>query len=272
MLMCGIIDELEHELGSNANISFFFCQATDERINNAASVLRGLIYLITEKQPSLFSHVQKRYDRSGKQLFKNANAWQSLTGILSDILRDPSLHRTYFLIDALDEYLQTAKNLAISQPSSETYTHSTWGKLISSFRHENHGLPSLSWSANGKLASASKSIKIWSPIESSFDSINGHSSMIETLNWSPDGEWLISRATDGKIQVWEPVNEHELASTLVQVSGNDVACLSWSYDGSKLALGKYAICISGIAYLEVPKSSKDILIVSDQLPGRAMEK
>lgn len=53
MLMCGIIDELEHEMDYDAKVSFFFCQATDERINNATSVLRSLIYLITEKQPSL---------------------------------------------------------------------------------------------------------------------------------------------------------------------------------------------------------------------------
>ncbi|KAJ5408693.1 hypothetical protein N7509_002576 [Penicillium cosmopolitanum] len=108
MLTCGIIDELERDIGDKANISFFFCQATDERINSAISVLRAFIYLITEKQPSLLSHVRKRYDQAGKQLFENMNTWQiwqSLTGILSDILVDPSLRRTYFLIDALDEYL-----------------------------------------------------------------------------------------------------------------------------------------------------------------------
>ncbi|KAJ5973610.1 hypothetical protein N7481_010820 [Penicillium waksmanii] len=105
MQMCGIIDELERDMGDKANISFFFCQATDERINSAISVLRGLIYLVTEKQPSLLSYVRKRYDQAGKQLFENTITWQSLTGILSDILVDPSLRRTYFLIDALDECL-----------------------------------------------------------------------------------------------------------------------------------------------------------------------
>ncbi len=44
MLLCGIIDDLIQSNTHTANISFFFCQATYNRINNAAAVLRGLIF------------------------------------------------------------------------------------------------------------------------------------------------------------------------------------------------------------------------------------
>jgi len=50
MLLCGIINELElaiAEDGYRCNLAYFFCQATDSRINNAIAVLRGLIYLLT---------------------------------------------------------------------------------------------------------------------------------------------------------------------------------------------------------------------------------
>lgn len=45
MLLCWIIDELQ-TIAPTANISFFFCQAMDDRINNATTVLRGLIYML----------------------------------------------------------------------------------------------------------------------------------------------------------------------------------------------------------------------------------
>ena len=53
MLLCGIINELEKSKLKTALLSYFFCQATDFRINNTTSVLRGLIYMLVNQQPSL---------------------------------------------------------------------------------------------------------------------------------------------------------------------------------------------------------------------------
>lgn len=103
MLLCGIIDELTRLFGDTANISFFFCQATDVRINNATAVLRGLIYSLVKKQPSLLSHVKSQYDHAGKALFEDINAWNALSSIFTDILKDATLPSIYFIIDALDE-------------------------------------------------------------------------------------------------------------------------------------------------------------------------
>ncbi|KAH8586999.1 hypothetical protein B0O99DRAFT_527618 [Bisporella sp. PMI_857] len=103
MLLCGIADELQNSLPKSALLSYFFCQATDSRINRATTVLRGLIYLLVDQQPSLVSHVQTSYDKAGKALFEDANAWVALTKIFSGILQDPNLDDTYLIVDALDE-------------------------------------------------------------------------------------------------------------------------------------------------------------------------
>ncbi|KAJ5538249.1 hypothetical protein N7494_007728 [Penicillium frequentans] len=127
MLLCGVIDELTQSTGDNANISFFFCQATDVRINNATAVLRGLIYSLVEKQPSLLSHVRTRYDPAGKTLFEDINAWNALSNIFTDILRDPNLQNTYLVIDALDECtidLPFLLDLVIQEIS--THSHVKW--------------------------------------------------------------------------------------------------------------------------------------------------
>ncbi|KAI3281193.1 hypothetical protein DTO002I6_9925 [Penicillium roqueforti] len=103
MLLCGIINELTRSVANTANLSYFFCQATDGRINTATAVLRGLIYSLVEKQRSLLSYVRSQYDQAGKQIFEDINAWHAVSRIFTNILKDPSMQDTYLIIDALDE-------------------------------------------------------------------------------------------------------------------------------------------------------------------------
>src|SRR5438874_1223759 len=103
MLLCGIVNELKKSMAKTDLLSYFFCQATDLRINNATAVLRGLIYLLIDQQPSLVSHIRKKYNHAGKTLFEDANTWVALSEIFTNILQDPSLNSTYLIIDALDE-------------------------------------------------------------------------------------------------------------------------------------------------------------------------
>lgn len=103
MLLCGIINELEKSPAKTDLLSYFFCEATDPRINNATAVLRGLLYLLVDHQPPLISHIQKKHDHAGKSLFEDANAWISLSEIFTSILQDPKLGSTYLIVDALDE-------------------------------------------------------------------------------------------------------------------------------------------------------------------------
>lgn len=108
MLLCGIIDELtalEHSTNQQPGVlvSYFFCEAADARSNDATSVLRGLIYLLADKQPSLIRRIQKKHDHAGKALFEDTNAWFAVSGIITDILQDLQSKDTYLIIDALDE-------------------------------------------------------------------------------------------------------------------------------------------------------------------------
>jgi len=103
MLLCGIVDELKKLMAKTDLLSYFFCQATDSLLNNATAVLRGLVYLLVDQQPSLISHMQKKHDHAKKSLFGDVNAWVALSEIFTNILQDPSLNSTYLIIDALDE-------------------------------------------------------------------------------------------------------------------------------------------------------------------------
>jgi hypothetical protein len=126
MLLCGIIDELQ--TAKNALVSYFFCQATDLRINSATAVLRGLLYLMVSQQPSLVSSVRRKYDHGGKAVFEDANAWVALTEIFADVLRDANLQNTtYLVIDALDECVtDLPKLLDFVALHSCTASHVKW--------------------------------------------------------------------------------------------------------------------------------------------------
>jgi archaellum biogenesis ATPase FlaH len=103
MLLCGLINELKKSTPKSTLLSYFFCQATNSRINNATAVLRGLIYMLVNGQPSLILHVRKKYDQAGKTLFEDPNSWVVLSEIFVNILQDPTLNSTCLVVDALDE-------------------------------------------------------------------------------------------------------------------------------------------------------------------------
>lgn len=103
MLLCGIVDEITRCAAQSSAISFFFCQATIPTINNHLAVLRGLIWLLVDQQPSLISHIREKYDLIGKEIFEGANAWYSLAKIFRNILQDRRLAAAFVIIDGLDE-------------------------------------------------------------------------------------------------------------------------------------------------------------------------
>jgi NACHT domain len=106
MLMIGLIKELSKQLESSPRsgiLSYFFCQDTLPTLNNAVSVLQGLIYLLVDQQKTLIRHLRKMYDSSGRQLFEDGNTFYALSAILSDMLHNSSLARVYLIVDALDE-------------------------------------------------------------------------------------------------------------------------------------------------------------------------
>ncbi|KAL6364757.1 hypothetical protein LRP88_00729 [Fusarium phalaenopsidis] len=128
MLLCGLIDELSK---SQHALSYFFCQATDSRINNATSVLRGLLYLLVVQDTSLTRHVRSKWDHGGKSTFDPPNGWHALCNMLDDILHDHS-KPTCLVIDALDECegssLSSLLGLIVSTASK--FHHIKW--LVSS--------------------------------------------------------------------------------------------------------------------------------------------
>jgi hypothetical protein len=107
MMLCEIIENLK---GKSAGcISYFFCQATNQKMNNATAVLRGLIYGLIRfensdgKNQTVLSYVRKEFDVVGPVLFDGPNSWQAVSEIFKAILSDREMRETVLVVDALDE-------------------------------------------------------------------------------------------------------------------------------------------------------------------------
>ncbi|KAH6683573.1 hypothetical protein F5X68DRAFT_121483, partial [Plectosphaerella plurivora] len=106
MLLCSIIDELERQLkvqatNAPATLLYFFCRADEDRLNNATSVLRGLLTCLFCDRSDLFDKYQRANEMKCFPL--NVNDWDTLRSFFDEIVRDPALGELYVIVDALDE-------------------------------------------------------------------------------------------------------------------------------------------------------------------------
>ncbi|RAL02210.1 Pfs, NACHT and WD domain protein [Aspergillus ibericus CBS 121593] len=121
MLICGIIDELSKKATQDdINIAYFFCQATNNRINSATAILQGLVIMIGKKQPLLQKHLPAKF-------LDNENGWFELRNVFQKILQDPAMKKTYLIIDALDEcVIDQNRILEFLEEESSGHQHVKW--------------------------------------------------------------------------------------------------------------------------------------------------
>jgi len=101
MLMIALARELVKSPPQNPrNVAFFFCQNPDPRLNTAASILRGLIWMLAVKDARLAKIFHTTYQSKSNQL-NGPNAMYALFLTLLAMLE--GCPGAFILIDALDE-------------------------------------------------------------------------------------------------------------------------------------------------------------------------
>jgi nucleoside-triphosphatase THEP1 len=112
MLLCGIINELGRISENQPSISYFFCQAADVKLNHAAAVLRGLIYMLVRQNPALMKYLLEEWKVAGAGLFQDLNSWVALTRIMNSMLQHiHSSEIVVLIVDALDECVRDLPKL-----------------------------------------------------------------------------------------------------------------------------------------------------------------
>lgn len=64
----------------------------------------------------------------------------------------------------------------------------------------------------------------------------GHLEAVTDIDWSPDGNLIVSASTDGTIHRWE-VATGNLIEKYSGTKGDQLYALDWSSDGKQLAFG-----------------------------------
>ncbi|KAK4109351.1 hypothetical protein N656DRAFT_351486 [Canariomyces notabilis] len=106
MLVCGIIDDLKAR-GHGDLIAYFFCQASDSRLQSSTMVLKSLLFslLARPRYGHLRKHLEVKHNSAGKQMFDDSNntTFFGLRDVLENMMRDNEFLPTCLIVDGLDE-------------------------------------------------------------------------------------------------------------------------------------------------------------------------
>ncbi|KAL8371663.1 hypothetical protein RB595_001454 [Gaeumannomyces hyphopodioides] len=139
MLLCGVVGELLGSMREGDRLSFFFCEAGNKNADSAAAVLRGIMYLLISRRPSLISSsALEEHKRVGPKLFEGLGAWYALRDIFMGLLPDLGEGVTYFVIDALDECDEELERLLSLVSESLVHPGIKW--LVTSRRRADVGM------------------------------------------------------------------------------------------------------------------------------------
>jgi hypothetical protein len=141
MLLIGIVTELSAELETHfdkSHLSYFFCQGTNDRLNTATAILRGLIWMLVHQQKSLIRHLDE-FKVLGSTLFEDHASFYNLKKVLQSMLRDKALQRAFLVIDALDECKQEEPGVTeLLELISESVEENDKVKWLVTSRNENY--------------------------------------------------------------------------------------------------------------------------------------
>ncbi|TFA99373.1 hypothetical protein CCMA1212_008736 [Trichoderma ghanense] len=227
MLFCGIIGELQNR---GIEPCYFFCQATNPRLNSGTAVLLGL----------------GMYDQAGTALFQDANSWVVSSQLFTELLEYPSLEGRGLMIDALDECQTDLERLLDLTIGESANYHAKW-KIRSSLElHDKSVAEAVSlyiyhkaaqlevqkdwmWKRNKSLQRAvengsAQTTSIKKMAEFPFDLEHLYGSMMQQIRESEDSV-LCENILRLVAVVYRPVTLAELASLLELeegISGEDL--------------------------------------------------
>ena len=105
MLVIGLIRELTGHFDL-PYLSYFFCQGTDDKLNTATAILKGLMWMLMCQERQLFGVLRQEIERSGDQFLTEHNSFQQLAKVFTNMICDTALARAVLVVDALDECLE----------------------------------------------------------------------------------------------------------------------------------------------------------------------
>ena len=123
------------------------------------------------------------------------------------------------------------------------------GVLVGTLSGHRGGVNAVDWSPDGEwlVSGGSNFDRLWKPDGTSGPVITGHTDKVESVAWSPNGEWIASGSADTTVQLWKP--DGTPGRVLAGHQGR-IDDLAWSPDGRFLASGSWLDCTLRIWNIE----------------------
>ncbi|OKL58633.1 hypothetical protein UA08_06123 [Talaromyces atroroseus] len=104
-------------------LAYFFCESSSGNRTTVTGVLRGILYHLVIQRPELLRFILPKYNDRKATLF---SSFDSLWGVLMDIVNDPATGTKYIIIDALDE-CDTESQKTLLKQFRQSFRDSTSG-------------------------------------------------------------------------------------------------------------------------------------------------
>jgi WD40 repeat protein len=107
------------------------------------------------------------------------------------------------------------------------------GKLVATLNRHQGGVESVSWSPDGDwLASGGGDlVRLWKPDGTAGPVMRGHTDEVYPVAWSPDGNWIASGGSDCTIRLWKPDGT---AGPIFRGHQGGIHDIAWSPDSQRI--------------------------------------
>lgn len=214
-----------------------------------------------------------------KQLPTDDNALR----VRNNIFSENEFYKASFPSDSIpfDVYFSPDATQFLYAAGSQAFLQDTFGTMITSIQH---GVTiraiALSPSDDNLIVTGGGSeyegyhyeLRIWDFNGRLKSTLTGHTNWVNTVAWSPDGQYILSGSFDGEVILWRPNGElvkrwradpqkiHAIAfapgKDLVATAGTDSTVYVWDYDGNQ----KYAFLHGSSVYALTFHPEENILL------------
>lgn len=189
MLLGGLVDNLEQSPQMGINLAYFFCQATDPRINTSAAVIGGLVVSFIKQHHELRSYIRMEYKDDLEKL-NGPDRWYILRDMFEKVAKHSTVPNPVCVVDALDECEQEQGCKQLLRLIIETSCHVKW--LISS-----RNIPGIERELQAIVSSRRLSLELKENAEYVTKSVDLYiDNSIQTIVALKDDEKLLAKATN----------------------------------------------------------------------------
>jgi len=214
---------------------------------------------VAEKQGKLAEKQRKLAEEQRKLSVEQADKYRNLSYIHGVALADAKYR---------EGNLRNARQLLSSCP--EDLRNWEWYRLnyvldesIITFGHEGEEALAIAFSPDGKLiATGFVTITIWDAATGTeIRTLKGHEAAVMSLEFSPDGERIISGSMDGLVKVWDVNTGEEIMTLEGHEAGKGVAAIDLSTDGRRIV----SIDYDGIIKVWIANSGEELPTIKTTL-------